>query len=114
MNVNEKIRSLEQVTGYPVMPDIYRGTEDRYIVFTYEDERTALEADNEELAVTVWLQVALFTPEKFNYFKDRKKIKKALKEQGFNVESVQSWLEGKNNEVRHTVFTVNFTGSEED
>ncbi len=114
MNVNEKIRSLEQVTGYPVMPDVYRGTEDRYIIFTYEDERAALKADNEELADTAWLQVTLFTPENYNYFADKKKIKKALKDQGFIVDSVKSWLEGRNNEIRHTVFSVNITEAEEE
>ncbi len=112
MNVNKKIMILETVTGYPVKQDIYKGPEDKFIVFTYEDERTALAADNEELAGTAYLQVALFTPESFNYFADKKIIRKALKEQGFNIESVQSWLEGKNSEIRHTVFAVNITETE--
>lgn len=109
MNVNEKVRMLEEVTGYPVKQDIYRGPEKKFIVFTYEDERAALIADNKRQAETAYLQVKLFTPESFNYFADKEKIKKALEEQGFNVESVQSWMEGKNNEIRHTEFTVNIT-----
>lgn len=113
MNVNKKVMILEAVTGYPVKQDIYRGGEEKYIVFTYEDERTALEADNEEVAGTAYLQVTLFTPESFNYFADKKRIRKALKEQGFNIESVQSWLEGEKREIRHTVFTVNITEAED-
>ena len=108
MNVNEKIRTLEDVTGYPVRPDIYTGGEDKYITFTYEDERPALVAD---------LQVTLYTPEDFNYFSDKKKIKKHLKEQGFNVESIQSWLDDAKTgtkKTRHTVFIVNITEAVED
>ncbi len=112
MNINKKMMILEEATGYPVKQDIYRGKEDKFIVFTYEDERPALAADNEELAETVHLQVTFFTPESFNYFADKKIIRKALKEQGFNIESVQSWLEGKNSEIRHTVFAVNITETE--
>lgn len=114
MNVNRKIKCLEAVTGYPVRQDIYRGKEDKYIVFTYEDERTALEADNEELAGTAYLQITLYTPADYNYFSDKRKIKKELRDQGFNVESVQSWLEGENHRIRHTVFTVNITEAVKD
>lgn len=113
MNVNGKVRMLEDITGYPVNQDIYRGPEEKFIIFTYEDERTALFADNDEIAGTAYLQVTLFTPGAFNYFADKKKIKGALKEQGFNIESIQSWLEGRNNEIRHTVFTVNITEAED-
>lgn len=117
MNVNEKIRTLEEVTGYPVRPDLYTGREDKYITFTYEDERPVLVADNDEEAETAYLQVTLFTPEDFNYFADKKKIKKHLKEQGFNVESIQSWLADAKTgtkQTRHTVFTVNITEAVEE
>ena len=117
MNVNEKLRTLEEVTGYPVRPDIYTGGEDKYITFTYEDERPALVADNDETAETAYLQITLYTPEDFNYFSDKKKIKKHLKGQGFNVESIQSWLDDAKTgtkKTRHTVFIVNITEAVED
>lgn len=55
-------------------------------------------------------------PENFNYFDDKSKIKKKLKEVGFNVESIQSWLEDTldgTKKTRHTVFIVNITEAEE-
>ena len=116
MNVNEKIRTLEKVTGYPVRPVIYSGKADKYITFTYEDERGELFADDEEQETTAYLQISLYTPENFNYFEDKKKIKKQLKSEGFNVESIQSWLEDTldgTKKTRHTVFIVNITEAEE-
>lgn len=117
MNVNEKIRMLEKVTGYPVRPDIYEGPADKYITFTYEDERAALYADDNEQADIAYLQVVLFTPDDFNYFEDKKKIKKELKRQGFEIESIQSWLDDARigtKRVRHTTFSVNITEAAED
>lgn len=116
MNVNEKIRTLEQVTGYPVRPDVYSGKSDKYITFTYEDERGELYGDDQELATTAYLQISLYTPENFNYFEDKKKIKKQLKSEGFNVESIKSWIEDSldgTKKTRHTVFIVNITETEE-
>lgn len=115
MNVNAKIRTLETETGYPVRPDIYSGDSDKYITFTYEDERGELYADGEELETTAYLQISLYTPENFNYFTDKAKIKAKLKEEGFNVESIRSWLEDSldgTHKTRHTVFIVNITETE--
>ena len=118
MNVNEKVRTLEKITGYPVRPDIYEGDSDKYIVFNYEDERGTLYGDDTELYCTAYLQIALYTPEDFNYMEDKRKIKKELKAQGFNVESIRSWMEpaAKNGtkRVRHTAFMVNITEAEEE
>ena len=113
MNVNERMMALGQVIGYPVKQDIYEGAEDKYIVFNYEDERGSLFGDDEELMETAYLQVAFYTPENYNYHEDKKRIKKELKTLGFNVESVQSWLEEAAlhgvERVRHTAFYVNIT-----
>lgn len=117
MNVNEKLMKLETVTGYPVSPDIYTGTADKNITFTYEDERGTLYADDDETATTAYIQVSLNTPESYNYMGDKHKIKKELKKMGFNVESIQSWIEEtkKGSErVRRTIFSVNITESNEE
>lgn len=117
MNVNEKIRTLEKVTGYPVRPDVYEGSTDKYITFTYEDERAALHADDEVQADIAYLQVSLFVPECFNYFEDKRKIKRQLKQQGFQVESVQSWLEDARigtKRIRRVTFSVNITEAADD
>ena len=117
MNVNEKLMKLQEVTGYPVRPDIYTGPADKNITFTYEDERGALYADDDETATTAYLQVSLNTPENYNHMRDKHLIKKELKKLGFNVESIQSWLEDakKGTErVRRTIFSVNITEAEEE
>ena len=114
MSVDEKIASLEGVIGCPVSPDIYEGNEEKYIVYTYEDERSALYADNEEEATTYYLQVTLYTAPLYPYQKKKKKIKTELKKLGFCVESIQSWVDSLAPEKkRHTVFNVNITEKEE-
>lgn len=112
MNVNGKLRTLKQVTGYPVEQDLYEGAADKYIVFVYEDERAALQADNTEQATIAYLNVSLFVPKDYNYFEDKKKIKEALTAQGFCVESIQQWLEKSTmgtEKVRRVTFNINIT-----
>ncbi len=117
MNVNGRlIEALEAATGYPVKPDIYTGAANKYITFTYEDERSALEGDNEELATVVYMMVTLWTPSDYNYFEDKKKIKLALKEIGFTGISIQSWVSNDKigtQYVRQTVFSANITEMED-
>lgn len=111
MNVNPMILGLQDVTGYPVAQDIFKGKADKWIVFTYEDERGALFADDKEIIEGAVLQVTLYTPVQYNYFADKKKIKKYLIENGFQVEYIKSWVETKEQvgteEIRHTLFQIN-------
>lgn len=112
MNVNPKLKILEEVTGYPVEQDEYEGPSDKYIVFTYEDERAVLRADNKEKAETAYLMVCLFVPKSYDYFADKKKIKAALVQQGFTVESIQVWLEDARTgteKIRRITISVNIT-----
>ena len=112
MNVNQKLMALEEVTGYPVAQDEYEGTGDRYIVFTYEDERAALWGDNREVARTVWLMVCLFIPKRHDYFEDKDKIEAELVRQGFNIESRQVWLEEAmkgTEKIRRVTISANYT-----
>ncbi len=112
MNVNKKLMALEEATGYPVVQDEYEGKSDRYIVFTYEDERAELFGDNREAARTVWLMVCLFVPKGHDYFGDKDKIEAELVKQGFNIESRQVWLEDAmkgTEKVRRVTISVNYT-----
>lgn len=112
MNVNPKLKSLENITGFPVVQDEYEGSSDKYIVFTYEDERASLRADNEEQAETAYLMVSLFVPKNYDYFEDKKNIKTALVRQGFTVESTQTWLEDARigtEKIRRITYSVNIT-----
>lgn len=108
MNVNSKIMELKNVTGYPVVPDLYTGEADKWIVFTYADERGALFGDNHEEYEQATIQITLYTPFNFNYMADKKNIKKALADLGFQIQSIQSWIEDQKKAgayIRHTVFT---------
>lgn len=112
MNVNPKLKTLENITGYPVEQDEYEGSSDKYIVFTYEDERPSLRADNKEQARTAYIMVSFFVPKNYNYFADKKTIETALVQQGFILESIQTWLEDAVNgteKIRRITFSVNIT-----
>lgn len=109
MNINPIIMQLKTVTGYPVVPDLYMGDSDKWIVFTYEDERGALYGDNGEEYEQATVQITLYTPHNFNYMPDKKKIKKALIDRGFQLQSIRSWIEDDEKTgsyIRHTSFTV--------
>ncbi|MCM1213314.1 MAG: hypothetical protein NC331_11325 [Lachnospiraceae bacterium] len=112
MNVNGKLEALGAVTGYPVEQDEYEGREDRYITYTYEDERPALFGDNSGQAGTAWLRVCLFVPKSHDYFGDKDKIMAELARQGFNIESCQTWLEDARKgteKIRRVTISVNIT-----
>lgn len=112
MNVNPRLFALEDATGFPVAQDEYEGSSDKYIVFTYEDERPSLRADNREQARTAYIMVSLFVPKNYDYFADKKKVEDALVQQDFTLESVQTWLEDAGigtKRIRRIIFSVNIT-----
>lgn len=115
MNLNLLLTNIGEKVGLETVQDIYTGPEQVYIVFIYEDERAALYADNEEQEVTVTLQVQLITPQNYDYFDYKTRLKKELKNAGFNVENIQSFLTDAltgTDRIRQTVFSVNYTGSD--
>lgn len=107
MNVNKKFAEIEKIMNMPVKPDLYKGKSDKHITFTYTDERPSLYADDDEIADIVYLQVSLNTKASYDYMNDKHKLKKALKDVGFIVESCQSYLES--DDIRRTIFSVNYT-----
>lgn len=112
MNVNPKILGLGDVVNCPVEPDVYSGSEDRYITFTYEDERPATHADNKSIADEAYIQISYFVPKKYDYMDDKHKIRDYLEEQGFKVTSMGCWIEDAltgYQKIRHLVFETNYT-----
>lgn len=114
MNLNGKLKDLLEATGLPVEQDEYTGVEDKYITFTYEDERPETYADNKVTNDTAYLQIQMVTPKGFNYFGLKKKIRDLLEEADFSVVSTRSFLgdvyQGTE-KTRQTVFEVSYTGS---
>lgn len=76
MNLNPLVLELNRVTGYPVVPDLYEGSEDKWIVFTYVDERGELYGDDKELCTTVKMYISFYCPLNHNYMSDKKLIKR--------------------------------------
>ena len=109
MNVNPLIMKLKELTGLDVVPDFYEGTADKWITFTYEDERPAQKGDNIVTWDIAYMQVSLFTPKNFNHMTLKQTIKTYLESIGA-VTNVTSWID-KNNEtiIRQTTFNVQIT-----
>lgn len=106
MNVNPLITALKGKTGIEVVPDYYEGAADKWIAFTYEDERPAQKGDNAVTWDIAYIQVSLFTPGKFNYMSLKETIKTYLESIGI-VTNVQSWTyKDKEQMIRQTTFNV--------
>jgi hypothetical protein len=113
MNVNPLIMELNTVTGLPVVPDLYKGESDKWITFTYQDERPVYFGDNSVLADTAYISVNLFTPSEYNYMTVKKLIKDYLETIGI-VTNVESYVYLENQiPVRQTIFEVTITEERE-
>ncbi len=112
MDLSNKITGLSEVIKCPVGQDIYRGSEKRYITFTYEDELPVLNGNNTPVADTAYIQVSYYVPKDYKYMDDKHKIRDYLEEQGFKVTSIRCWMEdartGYQN-IRHLLFETNYT-----
>ncbi len=114
MNVNAEIQELSSVTGLEVSPDIYTGKKDKFIVYSYTDERSVFWGDDEILADQVTVRIDLYTPPKFDYMDLKHQIRDYLESIGI-VNEIMSWLETytvKNNAevtIRRTTFNVTIT-----
>lgn len=112
MNINEKMKELEAVVGCDVEQDIYSGNGERYITFTYEDERPELCGDNRPLADTVYVQISYYCPKGYSYMADKHKIRDYLEKQGFKVTNIRCWLENEltgYQNIRHLIFETTYT-----
>lgn len=113
MNINNHlITVLNNATGLSVSPDFYEGTDDKYILFSYIDERPISYGDNVPLGDTAYLQIQLITPKSYNYMNLKHQIRNALEENDFSVTSIRSMLgdaiQGTEN-IRQTIFEANYT-----
>lgn len=112
MNINPLLnRILKEATKLPVAQDEYDGKEDKYIIFTYIDERPTFYADNKPAADEVHIQIQLITPKKFNYLAMKDTIRDALEDNDFSVYSITSFLgdvfQGTE-KIRQTIFEARY------
>lgn len=114
MNVNALLMELKRITQLPVKPDLYEGSSDKWITFTYQDERPVNFGDNEVLFDTAYISVNLFTPSNFNYMSLKNDIKTYLESIGI-VTNCESYVYLENQiPIRQTVFEVTITKERED
>lgn len=115
MKLNSLIISqLNTATGLPVAPDEYDGSENKYIVFTYTNERPLLRGDNMPLIDIANVQLQLITPKSFNYLNLKHTIRDTLEGIGFNVTSIYSFLGDSiqgTEKIRQTVFEAEYAES---
>ena len=114
MNVNPLIMALKDITKLPVVPDIYEGTSEKWITFTYQDERPVFFGDDEVLDDTAYISVNLFTPKDFNYMAVKETIKTYLETIGI-VTNCESYVYMENQiPIRQTIFEVTITKDREE
>ena len=114
MNVNSLLMGLKSITSLPVSPDVYEGTADKWITFTYQDERPAFFGDNTVLDDIAYISVNLFTPKNFNYMTLKESIKTYLESIGI-LTNCESYVYMENQTpVRQTIFEVQITKERED
>lgn len=115
MNINPLMEQVREVMGIPVEQDLYSGREEEFIVFSYADERAAYYGDNDEEEISVEIQVQLITPQSYDYFADKRALKQALKDVGFTIEYIQTWLDdvaAGTSRARRTIYTCHYTGAD--
>lgn len=112
MNINSLLKEALKPIGLAVFPDEYGGENDKYIIFTYMDERPISHADNKPIGDTAYLQIQLVTPKKFNYLAMKDRIRDALEDADFSVTSIRSFLGDSiqgTEKIRQTIFEANYT-----
>ena len=114
MNVNPILKELNTVTGLPVVPDVYNGSGDKWITFTYQDERPSFFGDNDVLNDIAYISVNLFTPANYNYMTTKEVIKTYLESIGV-LTNTESYVYLENQiPIRQTIFEVQITKERED
>lgn len=114
MNINPLIMELKTLTGLPVVPDLYSGSGDKWITFTYQDERPEFFGDNEILDDVAYISLNLFTPANYNYMTTKEVIKTYLESIGI-LTNCESYVYQENQiPIRQTIFEVQITKERED
>lgn len=112
MNVNPLIESLEKSIHIPVAQDEYEGKDDKYLIYTYEDERPVHFGDDKALQDTAYLTLQLIVPKTFNYMKLKHQIRDELERMDFIVTDIRSFLSSAINgtdKIRRITFDATYT-----
>lgn len=112
MTVNEKIIKTLKPFGLPVREKFSNDDKEEYFTFNITDDRASEFGDNRPTAVTVKMQIHYVAPISKNYLDLKKKVRKALFENGFDYPEVSDETE-TGDTVRHIVFETAILDEEE-
>ncbi len=90
MNLNPVLMRIGEAVGLPTAEDEYEGREEKYLIFTYEDERPDFWGDDRVLADTVNIMLQMVVPKSFNYMKLKKKLVEELEKEDFSITGIHS------------------------
>ena len=108
MDATKYMTALAYEVDLDIAQDTYKGENESYLTFNYEDEKPSLFADNEVLQDTAYLQIHLFTPSTMNYHSLKRTIRDYLESISFFVTSIMTFEED-DIDKKHTVFTVEYS-----
>ncbi|ERN54322.1 hypothetical protein [Alkalihalophilus marmarensis] len=106
MTIKQLLMSILSPIGVPVYPLHNEKNEDTYITFLEYDQRSALNANNEEIKTRYFVQVNIFT--KGNFDELSKQVKDILKANGFTRTSEYENYE-KDTSYFHKALRFNIT-----
>ncbi|MCI5872146.1 MAG: hypothetical protein PUJ55_00085 [Clostridiales bacterium] len=112
MNLNVKIQDIEKKVNIPIEEDEYQGKKSTYMVFSYDDERPILNADNEPYADMADITFQLIMPKNADYMNLKHQIRDELENSGFSVTAIRTLLGSAMNgtdKIRRIIFETNYT-----
>lgn len=103
MTTFEKITEALKLFQLPCVPDVYKGSEKRWITYNYADDYGTDFADDAPETVINSVQVHLFLPVNEPFTQLKKKIRRALFEAGFTFPEITIQTEDEE-KIRHIIF----------
>lgn len=109
MNINPLMMAIGKENGLPVAQDLYEGSEDKFLVFTYVvDDMAVISADNETIVEGCEVYLNLYVPKTYDYMNLKEAIKHSLKDKGFTLSETSTFLE-QDTGYRHIVFEIEYS-----
>lgn len=101
MSVDQVIIKALTPLGYPVVSEVYAGTEEKYIIFKHIADVGTNYGDNEPLCQIAYMEIHFCVPlvgdEQSDYQKVKQEIREALFEEGFTYPKITTVIDQENN-----------------
>ena len=107
MTINQKIIKALKPLGITVTSDFFGGGNSEYITFNYVKDGAELFADDQPIEDISSMQIHYFLPSTKDYLEAKRKIRRAILEEGGTYPDVTVLME-PDNKTRHIVFECEF------